>query len=416
MAQCSVVASRPAHSRFNEELDHEQTDIMRGVLYCKEGLRLCVDLDYVAMPALILAVGILVIWLSLRRMSSLSARGYGSWRQLAERIVFSVAVLLAAALAGSSAFNAVALYCFRAVNPPPGAFYTVDGHRMRIDCTGSGSPTIVLESGLGNDALIWGAVQPALSKTTRVCAYDRAGLGWSEPVPGPRDARHIASDLHGLLLGAKVAGPIVLMGHSMGGLILRDYATRFPADLAGIVFVDATTPLPGRYLPPAVAASIAKDRRHWALIRSAFILGFPRLAGICSRIPPGFDAHAGRLLAEDNCDLHAAVAAAEEESIDQSGQETVHTGPFGALPILIFSQDPATMPAHGSAVWTNPWNQMQEDLKKLSTCSRRIIAKGSGHHVQIDRSDLIEKEVPPFIEQIRGTAPQPADYGTTITE
>jgi pimeloyl-ACP methyl ester carboxylesterase len=416
MAPRSVVAPGPAHSRFNEELDREQTDIMRGVPYRKEGLGLCVDFDYIVMPAMILVVGILVIWLSLRRMNSLSVRGYGPWRKLAERIVFSVAVLLAAVPSGSSAFNAVALYIFRAANPPPGAFYTVDGHRMRIDCTGSGSPTIVLESGLGNDALIWGAVQPALSKTTRVCAYDRAGLGWSEPAPGPRDASHIASELHGLLLGAKVTGPIVLMGHSMAGLIMRDYATRYSADLAGIVFVDATTPLPGRYLPPAVEASRAKDRPHWALIRSNFILGFPRLAGVCSHLAPGFEAHAGRLLAEDNCHLHAAVAAAEEESIDQSGQETVHTGPFGALPILIFSQDPATMPAHGSVVWTNAWNQMQEDLKKLSTRSRRIIAKGSGHHVQIDRADLIEKEVPLFIEQIRGTAPQPADYGSTITE
>jgi pimeloyl-ACP methyl ester carboxylesterase len=375
------------------------------------------DLDYIVLPAIFLALGIPVIWLIVRRVHSLSAMRYSAARKVTERIVLSEVVLLATALAGSSAFNAIALYCFRAVNPPPGAFYTVNGYRMHINCAGSGAPTIVLEAGLGDDALIWGKVQPVLAETTRVCAYDRAGLGWSDPAPGPRDADHIAGELHGLLLEAKVNGPIVLMGHSMAGLVMRDYATRYPADIAGIVFVDATTPLAGRYLPPAIEATRASsDGPRWVLLRLAFVLGLPRLVGVCSRPTPGFEAQAGKSLAEDTCHLHAGVAAAEEESIDLSGQETVHTGPYGELPILIFSQDPLTMSAHGSAVWTKAWNQMQEDLKKLSTRSRRIIAKGSGHHVQIDRADLIEKEVPLFIEQIRGTAPQPIDYGSTITE
>jgi len=374
------------------------------------------DFDYVVLPAIFLAVGIPVIWLSVRRMSSLSAMRYSTARKVTERIVLAEVVLVVAALAGSSGFNAIALYCFRAVHPPPGAFYTVKGYRMHINCTGSGSPTIVLEAGLGNDALIWGKVQPVLAETTRVCAYDRAGLGWSDPAPGPRDADHIAGELHRLLLEAKVTGPIVLMGHSMAGLVMRDYATRYPADIAGIVFVDATTPLAGRYLPASIEAARASDRPRWVLLRLALVLGLPRLVGVCSRPTPGFEAQVGKSLAEDNCHLHAEVAVAEEESIDQSGQETVHTGPYGALPILVFSQDPLTMSAHSSAVWTKAWNQMQEDLKKLSTRSRRIIAKGSGHHVQINRADLIEKEVPLFIEQIRGTAPQPADYGSTITE
>jgi pimeloyl-ACP methyl ester carboxylesterase len=117
---------------------------------------------------------------------------------------------------------------------------------MRIYCTGSGSPTVVLDAGLGNDALIWGGVQPELSKTTRVCAYDRAGFGGSDARPAPRDADHIAGELHELLLQAKVTGPIVLMGHSIAGIYMRDYATRYPADLAGIVFVDGSTPLQNR--------------------------------------------------------------------------------------------------------------------------------------------------------------------------
>jgi hypothetical protein len=112
---------------------------------------------------------------------------------------------------------------------------------------------------------------------------------------------------------------------------------------------------------------------------------------------------------------------AELDSIDQSGHETVHTGPYGALPILIFSHDPAKSlpkqnPTKSMISSENAWGQMQEDLKKLSTRSRRIIARNSDHYIHFDRADLIEKEVPIFIEQIRGTAPQPTNYGSTVTE
>ena len=172
---------------------------------------------------------------------------------------------LAAVVAGSSAYNAIALHIFWADNPPPGAFYSVNGHRMHINCTGSGSPTIVLEAGLGNDALTWGGVQPVLSSTTRVCSYDRAGFGWSDPLPAPRDADHIAAELHELLLQAKVTGPIVLMGHSIGGMYLRDYATRYPADIVGIVFEDGSTPLQDEN--PVMKALAGKAPPTWVWSR-----------------------------------------------------------------------------------------------------------------------------------------------------
>jgi hypothetical protein len=105
----------------------------------------------------------------------------------------------------------------------------------------------------------------------------------------------------------------------------------------------------------------------------------------------------------------------------RSGEETVHTGPYGALPILIFSQDPLKTlsqpnPPKYLVDLASVWNQMQGDLLKLSTHSRRIIAKGSTHYVQLDRADLIKKEIPLFIEQIRGTAPQPTNFGSTAIE
>jgi pimeloyl-ACP methyl ester carboxylesterase len=322
-----------------------------------------------------------------------------------------------AALAGSSAYNTIALHLFWATNQPPGAFYSVNGHRMHIICTGSGSPTIVLEAGLGNDSMTWGGVQPVLSSTTRVCSYDRAGFGWSDALPAPRDADHIAAELHELLLEAKVTGPIVLMGHSIGGMYERDYATRYPADIVGIVFEDSSTPLQDEN--PVLKAASGKVPPRWAfelLAKSAMSIGVPRLMGMCSQSIKGFDARAAKLQAEDICHTNVSPMFDAMDGINRSGQETVHSGPYGALPILIISEDPAQMTAVSSTDMANVWNQMQEDLKKLSTRSRRIIAKGSTHYIHIDRAELIEKEVPLFIEQIRGTAPQPTNYGSTITE
>ena len=375
------------------------------------------DFDYVVLPAIIFVVGVLVIWLSVRRFRSLSTKSYRTWRKVVERIVLSVVVILVAVLAGSSAFNAIALHYYWAYNSPPGAFYSVNGHRMHINCTGSGSPTIILEAGLGNDSLTWGGVQPVLSSTTRVCSYDRAGFGWSDPLPVPRDADHIAAELHELLLQAKVTGPIVLMGHSVGGIYMRDYATRYPENLAGFVFEDSSTPLQDEN--PVMKAMDSKVPPRWAfelLTKSAMSTGIPRLLGMCSQSIKGFDAHAAKLQAEDICHTNVSPMFDAMDGFNRSGQETVHTGPYGALPILIISEDPAKIPAGVPAEGANVFNGMQEDLKKLSTRSRRIIAKGSTHYIHIDRYELIEKEVPLFIEQIRGTAPQPTSWGSTITE
>ena len=374
------------------------------------------DVDYAVVPALIVLLGILIAWFSVRRVMSLRSKILPSWRKITEHIVLSLVALVAVVLSASSGWNAIALHHFRL--KPPGQMYQVNGHPMRIACTGSGSPTIVLDAGLGNDGLIWGGVQPALAKTTRVCSYDRAGFGWSDALPPPRDADHIADELHGLLAAAKIDGPIVLMGHSIAGMYIRDYATRYPAEAAGLIFVDGSTPLQEQN--PAFKAAFAKkpfDWIHTLQRRALFSMGIPRLSGACSRGFPGFDARAARLQAEDLCHLQWNAIDAEMESFDRSGMETVHTGPYGALPVLIFSQDTAKATAGDEPPdVAKAWNQMQEDLKKLSTRSRRIIAKGSTHYVQLDRSELIEREVPLFIEQIRGTVSPPGNYGSTTTE
>ena len=380
------------------------------------------DFDYVVAPLLLLLAGVVVVWLAVGRLLSLKSKAFRFWRRIAEEFIFTVVILIAAVLAGIASYNAVAHHWFHAHNPPPGEFYLVNGHRMRMECVGSGTPTIILESGLGTDALVWGAVQPALAKTTRVCSYDRAGLGWSDAVAGPRDAVHIAAQLHELLLQANVSGPLVLMGHSIAGVYLRETLTRYPEQIVGLVLVDSSTPYQHRNPAMKVAeAKLPSIGPQLLLYRTALILGLPRLFGNCSRTLPGFDAHAGSLEAETACAPSVVTAIREEDGVEESNRETEHTGPFGALPILIFSRDPAwnlpkENPPQPQVEYQQAWSQLQEDLKKLSTRSRRIIVRGSGHTIQLYRPDPIVKEVPLFIEQIRSTAPQTASYGSTITE
>jgi len=288
-------------------------------------------------PALFVVVGIAVAWLATRRLLSLRSKAYPRWRKATEGIVLLLLAVAAGVIAASSGFNAAALYSFR--HSPPGQTFLVGGHTMRIDCSGSGSPAIILDAGLGNDGLIWGGVQPALAKTTRVCSYDRAGFGWSDPLPPPRDADHIATELHGLLAAAHITGPVVLMGHSIAGMYIRDYAARYPQNVAGLIFVDASTPLQNRNAAFKALPDPGPSRFGALLKKAVFAAGIPRLLGECSHTFPGFDAQAARLKAEDQCHDRSAAVAGELESFDRSGEETVHTGPYGTLPILIFSQD-----------------------------------------------------------------------------
>jgi pimeloyl-ACP methyl ester carboxylesterase len=182
--------------------------------------------------------------------------------------------------------------------------------------------------------------------------------------------------------------------------------------------VDASTPLQDE--DPVVGARMPHGSPPWMrllLVKAMVALGAPRWAGACSRHLPGFSAEAQKLQDADFCDPRVSAGVGEMLHFHQSGEETVHDGPYSDLPVLVLSSDPAKqMSDHLSSVEVEAWERMQENLKHLSTRSRRIIAMGSGHYIQLDRPDLIEREVPLFIERIRGTLPSPGTYGTTTTE
>lgn len=134
----------------------------------------------------------------------------------------------------------------RAPSPVGDALVDIGGRSLHVSCTGAGNPTVILEAGLGRVAssTIWKAVQPAVAEITRVCAYDRAGRGTSDPDPRTatefRTGRAAVEDLRLLLRAASITGPYVLVGHSLGGAYTRLYAGRFPQDVVGMVLLDAS--------------------------------------------------------------------------------------------------------------------------------------------------------------------------------
>jgi pimeloyl-ACP methyl ester carboxylesterase len=158
-------------------------------------------------------------------------------------LLWSVVALLVALVVGGI-YQAIATEIDqREAFPTPGEMVDVGEHRLHLNCLGQGSPTVVLDGGWGYTSVEWsGRVQPEVANHTRVCAYDRPGMGWSEPEPGAPDATQTTAELHTLLQEADEEGPYVLVGHSLAGLYSRIYAERYPEEVSGMVLVDSTHP------------------------------------------------------------------------------------------------------------------------------------------------------------------------------
>jgi len=202
-----------------------------------------------------------------------------------------------------------------------GGFVSVAGHRMYYECSGAGSPTVVLDAGSPDTSATWGWVQPQIGRVTRVCAYDRAGLGRSAAAPAARrTARTQVEELRLLLKAARIPPPYVVVGHSWGGLLARIFAHVYPRETAGVVLVDATT-FP--YLTPATAAHLPRKRSREGIDLAATVaesdavktLGAVPLIVLGSNRPP-LDAKLRRAQDEE--------AALSSDSIDAIAGHSTH--------------------------------------------------------------------------------------------
>jgi pimeloyl-ACP methyl ester carboxylesterase len=177
-----------------------------------------------------LALGVLAVWMVIQVRRHLHGRG--RWL-----VVPVIATLLVFAIGGGIATISAATASSAAT--ATGRMIDVGGHRLYIECTGSGGPAVILQAGLGASSSSWAGIAPALAATTTVCTYDRAGHGRSDEAAGPQDGIALATDLHTLLERAGVAGPYVIVGHSSGGPYVRVFAAQYPDEIAGMVLLDA---------------------------------------------------------------------------------------------------------------------------------------------------------------------------------
>ena len=339
-----------------------------------------------------------------------SRRGLRGW--IWRGLVWMIAGLLALAVIGA-VYQAVATEIDQRAYPPPGKMVDIGDHRLHIHCVGQGSPTVILESGLGTMSADWANVQPEVAKTTRVCAYDRAGTGWSEPGPEPRDPRQIASELHTLLGNAGIDGPYVLVGHSFGGLYVRMYAARFPMEVEGMVLVDASHPDMWTRLPPEVVATLKPPT--WQVSAMTFLtrLGVFRLTG-------GDMAECGlpaRQCQEERAYLRSTryrVTWGQEMLAPNRDAQVRATGGLGARPLVVLSAGDhgrdfaARVSATARTQFELTWHNLQSELAALSTDSTHLVVEGAGHStLQTDQEDaqVTSAAIDQVVEAVRTDRP-----------
>jgi pimeloyl-ACP methyl ester carboxylesterase len=222
--------------------------------------------------------------------------------------------------------------------PPPGRMVDVGGHRLHLHCIGEGRPTVVLEAGANSMSSGWAWVQPEVAKTTRVCAYDRAGNAWSEPGPGPHDAAHVVEQLHTLLANAGESGPLVLVGHSLGGIFVRLYADRYPEQVAGMVLLDASHPDQMERLPGSARKQMAVGMKVMALAPALIQVGLVRATGIFDAMGQGLPERAfAEAAAFASTTRHLEAGYAEMLVWDESAAQVRATRGLGEKPLLVVS-------------------------------------------------------------------------------
>jgi pimeloyl-ACP methyl ester carboxylesterase len=261
-----------------------------------------------------------------------------------------------------------------------------DGRRLWLECRGTGSPTVILEAGYGNDADNWDAmtlpagseqtaVLPGVAAFTRVCAYDRPGTVGvdldhrSDPVPMPRDAVAMVADLHALLSAAAIPGPYVLAGHSFGGLLIRLYAATYPEEVVGMVLVDAAH----EDYYDQVAAVLATAQLAAATPTTDELAGDPDFERI---------------------DIAASTTAMREAAA---------ASPLRPMPLIVITHGlPWDWPAgYPVAELETVWGPLQEKLAALVPDSRLIVAAESKHFIPGDQPELITAAIAQVVEAVR---------------
>ena len=282
--------------------------------------------------------------------------------------------------------------------PENGRLVDVGGYRLMLNCTGVGSPTVILEAGWGDLSVEWRTVQPEIAKFSRVCSYDRAGYGGSDPGSGPRTSLQIATELHALLKNAGEMPPYILVGSSFGGYNTRVFNGRYPDEVAGIVLADATQEDQYELLPKAWNAISAAQLKHCErLAKYSFFVVDLGIGRLMLRAQ-GVQGHDDYLILQTKY-LRARTSELRDIRISAGQARTADHISDKPLMVLTATENTDTLLSSGLSkhdfeefqrIWAD---DLQMRLARLSTRGRRIMVPGSGHDIPSDRPESIVNAV-----------------------
>lgn len=294
--------------------------------------------------------------------------------------------------------------------PPPGRMVDVGGRKLHLDCSGKGSPTVVLVAGGNAFSIDWSLVQPRIAETTRVCSYDRAGLAWSDPGPADETVEQTISDLHKLLGIAGEKSPYVLVGASIGGIFIRAYQRAYPDQVAGLVFTNSANRV-GRLVN-------GKGGLIWDMTEDEIRSTYPMPASAkgpaptrendpFDRLPPSLQAV--RLWIDVKLwqkwdptkeDPGSILSWRKEFLKEFTETDEGMVRPLGVLPVIVLSSGPAASESERGSR-----NGAAARLDFLSSNTVHVTATGSGHEIHLYQPDLVVQTVVQAVSAIRSGTP-----------
>ena len=335
-----------------------------GVLLLSFGSAVMGGLRWVWPPVLL----VLVAWSWVQARRHLHSRS----RPL---LVYPLLAVLALASVGG-AYQALGARADAKAYPMPGQLVDIGGRSLHLRCTGTGTPTVLLQPGAGEFSSNMGWIAPAVAQQTRVCVYDRAGRGWSEPADAPQDGVALATDLHTLLARADVPGPYVLAGHSFGGLYTLAFAARYPDEVVGMVLLDSTA--------PKQAVNPAKPRAPGSYDLMSHLSALAATSGEIGLSRVYAHVEAGTLPPRSRDEIRASIANAEtvKSTIDEYVQantameQAAQLTDFGPKPLVVLTAGEGSAP---------DWFTKQDALAALSTNSAHHTIAGAVHEDLVAR-------------------------------
>ena len=294
----------------------------------------------------------------------------------------------------------------------------IGGYELHKNCTGRGSPTVIVDAGNGDFSLSWVKIQSELAKFTRICTYDRAGYGWSDPSPEQRTAKVMAEELHTLLSNAGVEPPHVLVGHSLGGYTVRMYADLYPSEVAGMILVDAGHEDQLKKFPPEFEKLEQQTVSYFAGGCLLARFGILRLMGGSSggldsappyvlKLPKDIQLEYMAMLSHPS---YFATAVNERRLLPETTDQVRATKKLGDLPLIVLTAettvDPETLQAIGMPTDFDAsgihqiWYELQAELAALSTRGEQIIVGNSTHAIHIDQPQVVIESIKKVVEMI----------------